>query len=136
MFGEWRRRPEIPLVHVTHETIVPDKPKSMLTEPDDHAYRMKTVEIDEKIEVLNKEIKEIDSERKQESSDMIDGQQGRNPIQKELKAHFEDLKIYTEKKRLIFANIELLGNQAKDLIKQRDKLRMSVHPIYNDPEKL
>jgi hypothetical protein len=52
----------------------------MLTEPDDHAYRMKTVEIDEKIEVLNKEIKEIDSERKQESSDMIDGQQGRNPI--------------------------------------------------------
>ena len=68
------------MVHVTHETIVPDKPKSMLTEPDDHAYRMKTVEIDEKIEVLNKEIKEIDSERKQESSDMIDGQQGRNPI--------------------------------------------------------
>ena len=80
MFGEWRRRPEIPLVHVTHETIVPDKPKSMLTEPDDHAYRMKTVEIDEKIEVLNKEIKEIDSESKQEFSDMIDGQQGRNPI--------------------------------------------------------
>lgn len=97
---------------------------------------MKIVEIDEKIESLNKEIKEIDSKSKQESSDMIDGQQARNPIQKEIKAHFDELKIYTEKKRAIFANIENLNNQYKDLGKARDKLRQQVHPIYNDPEKL
>lgn len=97
---------------------------------------MKIVEIDEKIESLNKEIKEIDSKSKQESSDMIDGQQARNPIQKEIKAHFDELKIYTEKKRAIFANIENLNSQYKDLGKARDKLRQQVHPIYNDPEKL
>lgn len=73
MFGEWRRRSDFPKLHVTFETIVPDKPKSMLSEPDDVAYHMKTVEIDDKIEVINKEIKEIDSKLKQESSDMIDG---------------------------------------------------------------
>jgi|688.fasta_scaffold146734_3 chromosome segregation ATPase len=136
MFGEWRRRYEYPRVHVTHETIVPDKPKSMLSEPDDVAYHLKTAEIDEKIEVLNKEIKEIDSKLKQESSDMIDGQQARNPIQKELKSHFEELKIYTEKKRLIYANIEKLESQSTDLSKQRDKLRLNVHPIYNNIDKL
>lgn len=97
---------------------------------------MKTVEIDEKIEAINNEIKGTDSKLKQESSDMIDGQQARNPIQKELQAHFAELKIYTDKKRAIFANIEKYGNQIKDLSKQRDKLRMQVHPIYNDPEKL
>lgn len=115
---------------------MPDKPKSILSEPDDVGYHMKIVEIDEKIESLNKEIKEIDSKSKQESSDMIDGQQARNPIQKEIKAHFDELKIYTEKKRAIFANIENLNNQYKDLGKARDKLRQQVHPIYNDPEKL
>lgn len=88
---------------------MPDKPKSILSEPDDVGYHMKIVEIDEKIESLNKEIKEIDSKSKQESSDMIDGQQARNPIQKEIKAHFDELKIYTEKKRAIFANIEKLN---------------------------
>jgi hypothetical protein len=41
---------------------------------------------------------------------MIDGQQARNPIQKELKAHFDELKIYSDKKRAIFANIEKLNN--------------------------
>ena len=115
---------------------MPDKPKSILSEPDDVGYHMKIVEIDEKIESLNKEIKEIDSKSKQESSDMIDGQQARNPIQKEIKAHFDELKIYTEKKRAIFANIEKLNIQYKDLGKARDKLRQQVHPIYNDPEKL
>ena len=57
---------------------------------------MKIVEFDEKIENINKEIKEIDAKLKQESSNMIDGQQARNPIQKELKAHFDELKIYTD----------------------------------------
>jgi hypothetical protein len=38
---------------VTKETIVPDKPKTILTEPDDVAYHMKIVEFDEKIEALN-----------------------------------------------------------------------------------
>jgi hypothetical protein len=37
---------------------------------------------------------------------MIDGQQARNPIQKELRAQFEELKIYTDKKNKILANIE------------------------------
>lgn len=97
---------------------------------------MKIVEIDEKIEALNKEVKEVDSTQKQEASDMIDGQQARNPIQKELKAHFDELKIYSDKKRAIFANIEKLNNQFKDLGKQKDKLRAQVHQIYNDPEKL
>jgi hypothetical protein len=41
MFGEWRRYKGNPRVHVVSETIVPDKPKVILTEPDDVAYHMK-----------------------------------------------------------------------------------------------
>lgn len=74
MFGEWRRRKGFPQVHVTKETIVPDKPKKILTEPDDVAYHMKVAQIDEKIEVLKAEIKEINADMVQERSDMIDGQ--------------------------------------------------------------
>ena len=60
-FGEWKRRSQYPQIHVTPETIVPDKPKKLLSEPDDVAYHMKIVEMDEEIELLNKEIKDIDS---------------------------------------------------------------------------
>lgn len=67
---------------------------------------------------------------------MIDGQQARNPIQKEIRAQFDELKIYTEKKTKILAGIETIETQIKDLMKQRDKLRQQVHPIYNDPDKL
>jgi uncharacterized small protein (DUF1192 family) len=67
-------------VHVTQVTIVPDRPKKILTEPDDVAYHMKVHELDEKIEVLNAEIKELQAQLGQQKSDMIDGQQARNPI--------------------------------------------------------
>ena len=123
-------------MYVTIDTIVPDKPRKVLQEPDDVAYHMKVVEIDEQIEKLNLEIKEIDAHVKKQSSDMIDGQQARNPIRSELSGHFAELKTYTDKKRVIFANIEKLANQLKDLDRERDRLRKSVHQIYNDPEKL
>lgn len=110
MFGEWRKRSEIPRIHVTKDTIVPDKPKTILTEPDDVAYHMKVVEFDEKIEALNTQIKEISALLQQQKSDMIDGQQARNPIQKELRAQFDELKIYTDKKNKILAKIESLDS--------------------------
>lgn len=84
MYGEWRKRGINPKVYVTKDTIVPDKPKKILTEPDDVVYHMKIAEIDEKIEVLNEEIREVQARLKQDRNDMIDGQQARNPIQKEL----------------------------------------------------
>ena len=79
-FGEWRRYQGNPRVHVTQSTIVPDRPKHILTEPDDVAYHMKVAEIDEKIEGLNSDIKDIRAKLQQQKSDMIDGQQARNPI--------------------------------------------------------
>jgi uncharacterized small protein (DUF1192 family) len=84
MYGEWRKRGINPKVYVTKDTIVPDKPKNILTEPDDVVYHMKIAEIDEKIEGLNEEIREVQARLKQDRNDMIDGQQARNPIQKEL----------------------------------------------------
>jgi tetrahydromethanopterin S-methyltransferase subunit G len=52
---------------------VPEKPKKILTEPDDFAYHMKVAQIDEKIEVLKAEISEERGKMVQERSDMIDG---------------------------------------------------------------
>jgi chromosome segregation ATPase len=132
MFGEWRKRGTIPKVHVTKDTIVPEKPKRILTEPDDVAYHMKIAEIDEKVEALNVDIKDINATFTQERNDMIDGQQARNPIKKELSEQFAELKIFSDKKVAILAKIESIESQIKDLNKQRDKLRQQVHPIYND----
>ena len=84
MFAEWRKRAAVPRIHVTKATIVPEKPKNILKEPDDVAYHMKVAEIDEKVDTLNAEIKEISANLNQGISDMIDGQQARNPITKEL----------------------------------------------------
>lgn len=52
MIGEWRKYRTS--IFVTPQTIVPDppSPKSLLQEPDDVAYHLKQVELDEKIEEL------------------------------------------------------------------------------------
>lgn len=87
-----------PRVHVTSATIVPDKPKNLLSEPDDVSYHMKVQEIDEKVETLNTEIKEVRSTLGQERSDMSDGQQARNPIRKEVNEQLAELRTFTDKR--------------------------------------
>jgi hypothetical protein len=59
--AEWRsRRSEI---NITQDTVIPDLPEKPLQEPDDAAYHSHQVECDERVELLNKEMKDVDLEK-------------------------------------------------------------------------
>ena len=62
------------------DTIIPNMPKNPLTEPDDTQYHAKIQQIDEQIEKLNEDLQQKKGLRHEKRSQMVDGQQGRNPV--------------------------------------------------------
>ena len=78
------------------DTVVPSMPKKPLEEPDASKYHLEVAAIDEKIEQLNEEFKEKKAQRWEKRSQMVDGQQGRNPVQEKLNELFKELKVYTD----------------------------------------
>ena len=56
-FGEWRRRRNN--LFVTVDTTVPPLPKKLLSEPDDTKYHTEVNKIDEEMERLQEEFKDL-----------------------------------------------------------------------------
>ena len=77
------------------DTIVPSMPKNPLKEPDDSKYHLEVSAIEDQIEKLNEEFKELKATRWSKKSEMIDGQQARNPVKEKLDELFKELKVYT-----------------------------------------
>ena len=71
-YGEWRRRRNN--LFVTLETVVPDRPKKLLQEPDDAQYHLDVANIDEKIEGLQDELTDLKAEAHETRASMRDGQ--------------------------------------------------------------
>ena len=59
--AEWRFRKGN--LYVTMDTIVPQMPKEILREPDDSKYHLQSAAVDEQIEKLNEEFKELKAAR-------------------------------------------------------------------------
>jgi hypothetical protein len=56
--GYWRR-PKKEKIYVTLETVIPPLPKNPLEAPDETQYHKQQAELDEKIDVLTKKIKDL-----------------------------------------------------------------------------
>ena len=91
-FAEWRKRRNS--LFVTIDTIVPPMPKKPLREPDDANYHLQVAAIDEEIEKLTEEFKDKVAEQHEARTAMKEGQQGRSPIQSQLRELFGELNQY------------------------------------------
>ncbi len=61
MNADWRfKRSEI---NITHNTVIPGLPEKPLQESGDAAYQSRQVECDERVELLNQEIEDVDLEK-------------------------------------------------------------------------
>ena len=79
---------------MTIDTIVPAMPKKPLREPDDAQYHLQIAAIDEEIDKLTEEFKDKVAEQHEARTAMKEGQQGRNPIQSQLRELFGELNQY------------------------------------------
>ena len=91
-FAEWRKRRNN--LFVTIDTIVPPMPKKPLREPDDAQYHLEVANIDEEIEKLQEDFKDKVAEQHEARTSMREGQQGRDPIQSQLRELFDELNQY------------------------------------------
>lgn len=62
MNAEWRYK--FYPINITTDTVIPAMPVNTLSEPDDAAYHNHQVGCDERVEALNKEMKDVDLEKK------------------------------------------------------------------------
>ena len=69
--AEWRFKKGN--LYVTMDTIVPSMPKNPLKEPDDSKYHLEVSAIEDQIEKLNEEFKELKATRWSKKSEMVDG---------------------------------------------------------------
>ena len=76
-------------------------PANPLQEPDDATYHSHQVECDEKIEVLKKEQKDLNLERKNKFREMVDDFSGKGGISKEFREQVDEQKQWLEEKRQI-----------------------------------
>ncbi len=60
-FAEWRRKRSN--LFVTVETIVPKMPEKLLKEPDDAQYHLNIAKLDEQLEKIKEEFKELVAEQ-------------------------------------------------------------------------
>ena len=103
-FAEWRYRRN--KLFVTVDTIVPDMPKTPISEPDDASHHLQIASIDEEIDSLQDEFKDKVAEQHEARTNMKEGQQGRNPIRDQLNELFGELSEYNKEKKECFAQIE------------------------------
>jgi hypothetical protein len=88
MAAEWRfRKSEI---NITRDTEIPEIPEKPLQEPNDAAYHSHQVECDERVEALNKELKDIELERRNKFQEMNGNFKGRSGFSKEFKEQIEE----------------------------------------------
>ena len=60
-FGEWRYNRNN--LYVTMDTIIPSMPKKFLEEPDDAKYHLQVAAIDDQIDQLNDEFRDMKAQR-------------------------------------------------------------------------
>ena len=133
-FGEWRfKRTEM---YVTMDTIIPSMPKKLLEEPDDGKYHLQVAAIDDQIDQLNDEFRDMKAQRWEKRSAMVDGQQARNPVKDQLTELFRELRVYTDQKKEIHAKMEAINHKIQDQERNRAKEQKNVHPIYNEESKM
>ena len=71
MYAAWRQHRN--KLFVTIDTIVPEKPKKMIEEPDDAKFHLKADQLNEQIEKLNEDFKERKADVHSKRSEMTDG---------------------------------------------------------------
>lgn len=90
-------------------------PKKLLEEPDDSKYHLEVARIDEQIEKLQEEFKELVAQQHEIRALMKTGQLGKNPIRDQLRELFSELKTYTDEKKVKLAQIERINDQMMHL---------------------
>lgn len=108
MAADWRRHNSD--INIQPDTKIPEITVK-LCEPDDAAYHRNQIEIDERIDELNKDFSEAQIKYGETSQEMKGGQAGKGGVSKELKGHFDELKKWNDKKRDIFAKREELDQE-------------------------
>ena len=88
MAAEWRfQKNEI---KITAETIIPKLPDKPLQQPNDAEYYNYSLECDEKIDGMYKELADLTLEYKAKQREMFDEQNGKGAVWRELKEHFDE----------------------------------------------
>lgn len=129
MAAEWRYFKQE--INITEETIIPKLPPKPLAEPDDQAFHKHQVECDEKVDAFYKELDDFGKEYRSLSLRMKDEEQGKGAGWRELKEHFDELKVFNAQKRAIVQMREKSDGEIQDLIKEISKLNKQCHPTYN-----
>lgn len=62
---------------------------------------------------------------------MYDQQNGKGYMWRELKEHFDELKILTSQKKAIMSLREKADSEIQDVIREISKIQKQCHPIYN-----
>lgn len=68
--------------------------------------------------------------------DMRDHQSGQGAVYRELKEHFDEIRIHQNEKRKILQVRENYESQIQDLVKESQKLLKLCHPTYNSIDDL
>jgi uncharacterized coiled-coil DUF342 family protein len=134
MAADWRRHQNN--INITTETVVPSVPKPLLQEPDDSVYHNGQIAKDEKIEQLQREFNDLTIVYGDRINQLRSGQQGKGVISTELRGHFDELKVWKDKKRDIFAAREKIDKDINDINRERDKLAKQCHQVYNTIDQL
>lgn len=90
---------------VSEETIIPDKPTKLFSEPDDVEYHESTQKLEEQISALQAKFPELDQEFEINlealKSDPVGGRSQKSVLSKELQEQFKEQSIYQGKKNEI-----------------------------------
>lgn len=145
--GYWRR-PKKNKIHVTPETQIPAMPKIILEAPDSAAYHKAQADIDEKVDAINKKIKDLGEKfnerlaqlksghkaKKQEDAEREEnaGNLGYIPLKasQELKGLFEQMRANTEERNRIYDVIEVYNKEITEAENKKVKAEKKVHPQY------
>lgn len=99
MAAEWRYTKNE--INITADTIIPKLPDKPLQEPNDVEYHNHQLECDEKVDALYKELNDFSLEYKTKQREMYDEQNGKGAVWRELKEHYDEMKIHQAQRRAI-----------------------------------